>query len=332
MNITNNATLPQADCGLVASYSLTSSFQQISNENFNISYGDGEYLNGVFGYETLVLAGIEVTHQQIGVPYLAGWEGNNVTGGLTGLAYPAITSAFAGTNVSADNFTNPNSAEHYSPVINTIFFVENLTDPVFSLSINRNDTLFGFGGYLTIGGIPDITDPTVNASEVLAVTPIEYLSAGGETSDVFTFYTITVEELVYETSPGPNATQFIVDSGTTLNYFPTADADAFNALWDPPAVYNSSFGLYTVPCNATPPELGVVIGGEVFYHNPADLIYELGVPGLPNLCGSGIADGGDVGPLILGDVFLKNVLAVFDVGESLMGFSSRMYYETSGGD
>lgn len=320
VNITTNATVSQATCGLVATFNLTSAFEEIPNENFNISYGDGEYLNGVFGYETVGLAGINVSHQQIGVPYLAGWEGDNITSGLVGLAYPALTAAYSGTNASADNATDP---ENYSPIINTIFNVENLTEPVFSLSISRNPNIFGFGGYLTIGGIPNISDPSVNASNYFAVTPIEFLSSPRPV-DFFTFYLIDVDEIVYSDSPGPNTTQFIVDSGTTINYFPTADADAINELFDPPAMYSEELGIYIVPCNATPPEVGVIIAGETFYHNPVDLIQNLELG--PELCGSAILDGGDT--LILGDTFLKNVLAVFDVGNSQMAFSSRMYYES----
>ena len=49
------------------------------------------------------------------------------------------------------------------------------------------------------------------------------------------------------------------------------------------------------------------------------------------MCLSGVQDGGELGSgsFILGDVFLKNVLAVFDVGEVEMAFSSRVYYESA---
>ena len=35
------------------------------------------------------------------------------------------------------------------------------------------------------------------------------------------------------------------------------------------------------------------------------------------------------GTFILGDVFLKNVLAVFDVGSVEMAFSSRVFYDST---
>lgn len=38
-----------------------------------------------------------------------------------------------------------------------------------------------------------------------------------------------------------------------------------------------------------------------------------------------ITDGGS-GPYILGDIFLHNVVAVFDVGDAVMQFASRQRY------
>lgn len=322
--------MSEAACGLASTFTPDSTFQQIPNENFNISYGDGEYLNGILGYDTVTLAGIQVSRQEIGLPYLAGWQGDNITSGLTGLAYPYITNAFNGTDPSADNVSSSTSILPYSSIINTIFFVENLTESLFSLALSRDPTnQFGFGGYLTIGGTPDTSAPAVNATGDFAAVPIEPLSAVfPQAPDEFAFYIITIDGLVYGSfapGSGESSVPFIVDSGTTLNYFPTADADQFNALFDPPAVYSADFGAYIVPCDATPPELGITIGGETFYHNPSDLVFNIG---LNDTCFSSVNDGGPApnGTFILGDPFLKNVLAVFDVGDAQMAFSSRVYY------
>lgn len=55
--------------------------------------------------------------------------------------------------------------------------------------------------------------------------------------------------------------------------------------------------------------------------NPFDLISDEG----DDICVSGIQDAGDLpnAPSILGDVFLRNVLAAFDWGELEMHFSGR---------
>lgn len=63
-------------------------------------------------------------------------------------------------------------------------------------------------------------------------------------------------------------------------------------------------------------------GTELFI-NVADMTIDGGFGG--NICLSGIQDdGGSFG--ILGDVFLKNVLAVYDIGASEMRFAARENY------
>lgn len=80
-------------------------------------------------------------------------------------------------------------------------------------------------------------------------------------------------------------------------------------------------GAYLVDCSAKPPVFGVQIAPETFFIDGADLILDGG----DGTCISGVNDAGE-SLSILGDVFLKNVLAVFDVGASEMRFAAREYY------
>lgn len=347
VNITTNATVPEADCYFGSSgYTPDSSFMQIPDENFNISYADLEYLNGIIGTDTVTLAGIQVPNQTIGLATIAGWEGDGISSGLVGLAFPILTSAFAGTNYSADNFTTlgdaPGDHEPYSSVINTIFFVDNLTTPEFSMALSRDVSNTSYGGVLAIGGYPDPSAPTINATGEFASTPIDFLYVNPdsplllENPDTFTFYTIHPDGLVWESASGVvggdtnSSRQYVVDSGTTLLYIPGPDAGEVNSLFFPPAQYDPDYGVYVVDCDALAPAFGVTISGETFVINPLDLIFPAG----DDLCLSGIQNGtaleGSDGPFILGDVFLKNVLAVFDLtpGDYQMHFSPRVYYES----
>lgn len=77
-----------------------------------------------------------------------------------------------------------------------------------------------------------------------------------------------------------------------------------------------------VQCDAIPPHFAILISGVEFWINPADLIYQDLVDPLTGYCAIGVASGGP-GPYILGDVFLQNVVAVFDVGAAEMRFYGR---------
>lgn len=92
--------------------------------------------------------------------------------------------------------------------------------------------------------------------------------------------------------------------------------------YQPKAVYLYQWGSYFAPCDSIPPLFAVVIGGKEFWINPADMIYRGLVDPLTGYCAVAIASGG-AGPFILGDVFLQNVVAVFDVGGAEMRFYQR---------
>jgi len=326
-NVTTGATVPEADCAFGSDgYTPSSTFSQIPNENFNITYGDGEMLIGILGIEKVTLAGITVDNQEVGVVQLAGWFGDGISTGLIGLAFPSITSAYAGNDPSIDG---PNNQLPYNPIFFNMFEEGNVA-PLFSLAIDRGNAT----GQLALGGIPD-----VSFSEPIAIAFLQLLTAVDEsnsTTGQYQFYSIDAgfsfagsDDITYSEKSGlPLArpasdaeSVVIVDSGTTLLYAPTKVAYAVNAQFNPPAVFDESQGAFFVDCDATAPAFGVVIGGATFNINPLDLIlYNGGGP-----CLSGIQDAGDSFG-ILGDVFLKNVLAVYDIGASAMVFAAREDY------
>lgn len=89
VDIQTSAPLPESACAFGPTYNISKTFKQIPNENFNITYGDGEFLTGILGYEEVKLAGITV-NQTVPVVNYAAWNGDGTTSGLVGLAYPAL--------------------------------------------------------------------------------------------------------------------------------------------------------------------------------------------------------------------------------------------------
>lgn len=154
-----------AECGFGPLASSTFQDGSIANENFNISYGDGEFLTGVLGYEDVGVANITVNKQEVALVNYAFWEGDNVTSGLMGFAYPSLTSAYSGTNPAVDN-ENTTTVPYTNWIFNAID--QGLINPMFSLAIERGSN--GGGGQLALGGLP-----SVDFNHTFTSTPLKIL-------------------------------------------------------------------------------------------------------------------------------------------------------------
>ncbi|KAI0132846.1 aspartic peptidase domain-containing protein [Xylariales sp. AK1849] len=300
----------------------------------NTSYS-GYYFNGAVGYSPVTLAGITVPKQEFGLIDLVAADVDGEFDGIVGFAFSTLTSSYPGTNASnnarrVDGGPNVTSNRiEYSNLMNTLFFEDNLTEPVFSLAISRDESGSGFGGMLSIGVVPDGDDKRVNTSAEAewASTPMEIAEVQilDPERPQYQFYVISAG-LAYGDVHETNTTQYIVDSGTPLNYVPDSEAVAANALFDPPGSLDPAAG-FLVQCNATAPAFGAVIAGQTFWTNPSDMFAPNAA--LPaGMCQSAIQPGGAPGHYILGESFLENVLAVFDVGQLKIGFKARVEYES----
>ncbi|KAF7863925.1 hypothetical protein EAF04_006890 [Stromatinia cepivora] len=308
-NTGKNAT--QASCRFGSTFTRDSEFKAIPGLEFNIAYQDGENLTGIVGSQPVTFAGIDVT-TTVGLVDSAGWNGDGTSSGLLGLAYPAITSAYKGDSQVA-----------YDPIFTTMY-KEGLVDSLFSLAIERGGS--GPAGYLALGGVPPVDFVQDFASTPILITSIDGLPKG------YDFYTIDIGGAYVngKAISVPGKQYYVVDSGTTANYFPTAVADAINKAFKPAAVYREDVGGYVVSCTAAPPVFGVKIGGSMFYTNPLDMILHIGRNSDgTDICMSSVFDGGNdfaESLYVLGDAFLKNVVAVFDVGAGVMQFAARENY------
>lgn len=206
-------------------------------------------------------------------------------------------------------------------------YKKGLINPLFSLAILRD--ISGPAGYLALGGLPPI-----DFVEDFTSTPILITEVSGY-AETYDFYTINIDSIILGKKTLKHSggdIQYIVDSGTTLNYFPTAVAESINAAFVPKASYSDDDGAYIVDCNAKAPSVGIEISGTTFWTNPLDMILLSGTDDDGNdVCISGVNDGGEIegNSFILGDTFLKNVVAVFDVGAVEMSFAAREFYSSN---
>lgn len=210
-------------------------------------------------------------------------------------------------------------------------FANNSVPHVFSLALSRATETEGSGGVLAFGGIPDIPH-----DEDFIATPIVPLLPG-----LYAWYAVAVDGFSIAAPQGLETradddqqdlfraasefaiqpTKVIIDSGTTLMYLPDKLVDYIASTFSPPAFINPYNGLYVAGCTSKAPRFGVIIAGKTLFVNPVDLLNPMG----SEFCMMAIQRqlGGDA---VLGDSFLKSVLAVFDVGIHEMRFAGREVY------
>ena len=183
---------------------------------------------------------------------------------------------------------------------------------LFSLALERGNK----GGVVAFGGLPPVTFNQSSFGQA-KIQIAELIPDFPQAKSHYSFYTIKTDSLQYGKTVSKQSQYYIVDSGTTLIYLPNKDAAAFNAAFDPPATYIPNQGAYFVDCSAKAPAFSITIGGVAFPINPKDLIFQNEKAG--GLCLTAVADG--AGLNILGDQFLKSVVAAFDAGAGGKSYS-----------
>lgn len=113
----------------------------------------------------------------------------------------------------------------------------------------------------------------------------------------------------------------IIDTGTTFVIGDTASVKTFYSKIPGSKDASSTVGagFYTVPCNAIP-TVQLAFGGKSFSIPPA--VFNLGsVTARSQDCVGGIVASSQ-SFWIIGDLFLKNVYSVFDLGNNRVGFAT----------
>lgn len=323
--VVDDLEVPQDECNLGSTYEVPDDIEYVANQTFGVQYGTGIAL-GKVAKQDVTLGGITVTGQTVGIVDRTSEVYDGTYSGILGLGYKPLTSAHPGTSIG--NNTLLFNRAPYDPLFVSMY-KQGSIEAWYSLAIDRvpQGQETGRGGWLGLGELPPVPH-----SDKWAVAPVEVteglpeeLTGGVEE---ITLMTLSVDGLSWAYASNQSAEtssqsfQAVVDSGHNMNLIPTAEANAVNAAFDPPAILDKETELYMVDCDAKPPKFGITIGGATFWHEERDMIYEVG----DGTCYSSVgATGEDEGLALnfLGDAFLKNVVAVFDFGKDEMRFAAR---------
>ncbi|KAF8142599.1 aspartic peptidase domain-containing protein [Mycena galopus ATCC 62051] len=310
-------------------------FTPFPGVSFNITYSDGEALLGPVGMDTVTIGGLSVEKQVVPIPTHAAYLGDGINSGIIGLSFPGGTTVF--------NTTDPLNASEANQLIYSPFFLsaveqKKVENPYFSIALDRgsfeqeqNDNFDPNLGFLSFGGIAPV--PVLKNSVTVPIQGFSTTTAqtGLPGSNLF-FYTVDVESYTFPGSDKVTTVNnnTVLDTGTTVNYFPSPVAAAYAAQFSPPAVEDPNTGLYTVACNAAVPDFAVTIGGKTFPIDKRDQIIPTGKDANNNtVCITGTQDGGadQAGAVfILGDVFLHNVVATFNPVDGEVTLTQRVPY------
>ncbi|KAI1121006.1 aspartic peptidase domain-containing protein [Nemania abortiva] len=290
---------------------------KIENQNLNISYLSGDYLNGNMGYaeqalrHLITVANITVPKQQFALVNVASFGGDGISSGILGLGLRGLTAAFTGNNPAEDGIDN---LVNYAPLMETIG-ASKAASPILSFAMSREENR----SYIAFGGVPPV------ATGEYTTVPIQKLTTNSGRTDYF-YYNIKIDSMRWTSATKnqsvSNPPSMLVDSGTTINLFPADIAAAINAAYVPSGDREDSM-VWSVPCNATPPALDIVIGGKPIRTHPTSMILPETELNGSGRCLSGIG-AGQPGSFILGDTFMQEIVTVFDVSEKMqMKFAQR---------
>ncbi|KAI8344849.1 aspartic peptidase domain-containing protein [Chlamydoabsidia padenii] len=253
-----------------------SSTYQSSNNPFSIQYGIGS-VNGTYSYDTVTIAGAQVTKQQFGLASSTsdilttdgsmGGTGSNAPGqnstsssdnsdptgnGILGLGYPSLTAS-----------NNKGRSSSYNPAVFNMVQQKLISNPIFSIYMNKESEA-GWAGEIIFGG----TDTSKYTGD-LVYLPVAPISASGSSGGGNYYYWMVYAQGLAVKGTGNNATDqsysfdsktgesgvgtFILDTGTTLTYLPLQIAQSIiNAITKSSGgsyLYDKQSQIYYIDCD-----------------------------------------------------------------------------------
>ncbi|PPJ56623.1 hypothetical protein CBER1_01813 [Cercospora berteroae] len=273
--------------------SKSDTFTPYDNASWRISYGDGSSASGIVGYDVVDVGGSTVQKQAVELAtYIsASFATDPNSDGLLGLGFSSI------------NTVQPERQKTFFENV-----MPDLSEPLFTADLEDN---MGAGEY-EFGRIDkakykgDIHYVDIDSSEGWWQFPIPSISIGDD-------YTFTCDE---------DCPKTIADTGSSLIYLDSEVVTAYYKQVDGASIWQMNTYIY--PCDTALPDLSLQIGDHNMTIKGEDITYLQfdGNEGPAGQCLGGL-QGTSSSPQIVGDVFLKQVFAVFDAGNQRFGVAEK---------
>jgi len=289
----SNLWIPSAECGiscyLKPRYTSASSSTYVANNtNFSIMYASGP-VNGFFSTDSVQVGDMSVTGQSFAQVTNASGLGLAFAigqfDGILGLAWDSI------------------SVAHATTVFQNMMAQHKDLEPKFSFYLPDGDT---GKGELVFGGV----DPSHYDGEL---SPVPLTNE--------TYWETHVSSIMFGTTQLVGDAPVVLDSGTSTLTGPKEHVDAIAKLVNATPVPGRP--MYTVSCFDLPnmPNLKFTIAGKEWILTPNDyVINDMDVECILGIMGLDMPKR--IGPIwILGDVFIRKVYTVFDMGTKSLHFA-----------
>ncbi|KAG8217090.1 aspartic peptidase domain-containing protein [Butyriboletus roseoflavus] len=278
--------LPASNCGSTCDghtvYNPNASSSAVDlHQSFSLTYGDGSTVSGEQYTDTVTIASFVAKNQTFG-------------------ASTQYSTGFQIANFPSDGLMGMAFAEisvfQGSPVVQTLIAEGQLSDLLFAFNLASS------GPELRIGGV----DTSLYTGS-FTYTPVTQQG----------FWQLSLDSINANNQAISKNVSAIVDTGTTLILGDTLTVGQFYTALNATDVGG---GFYTMPCDAMP-NVSITIGGKSFPVSAET--FNLGsYNSSGNSCIGAVAATGSLGDIwIVGDVFLRNVYSVFDIGQLRVGFA-----------
>ncbi|KAL7758361.1 hypothetical protein ACKLNR_012888 [Fusarium oxysporum f. sp. zingiberi] len=278
----------------------SSSFNELTDKTWKISYGDGSSASGDCGSDDVIIGGLTIKNQTVELASQLDQQFARGKGdGLLGLAFPQINTVK----------TNWDSDPADTPVVNMINQhdipkeAELFTSAFYSQRDANSPESFYTFGFID-------TDLVARSGEEISWTHIDSYDGFWK----FPSARFSVKGKIIDLS----GNKAIADTGTTLVL---VSDEVCEALYDaiPGARYSPTQQGYVFPRSTNVedlPEFKVAIGDKQFVIQPQDLVF---APADKDNWYGGIQSRGNLPFDIFGDAFLKSVYAIWDQGNTRFG-------------